>query len=100
VAARPSDLCFTPELLTRPRPGPLDVVADLGHFALVTWAVDPARVRPHVHPRTVGRCVRARVGLYDRLGVVPLAEQDRPHSVLLQHRTDFTVYLPPGRWRG
>lgn len=23
-------------------------MADLGHFAIVTWAVDPARVRPHV----------------------------------------------------
>jgi hypothetical protein len=47
---------------------------------------------------TSGRVVRARIGLFDRLGLVPYTEQDRPHSVLLQHRTEFTIYLPPGRF--
>jgi len=47
---------------------------------------------------TSGRVVRARIGLFDRLGLVPYSEQDRPHSVLLQHRTEFTIYLPPGRF--
>ncbi len=48
---------------------------------------------------TEGRVTRARVGLFDRLGLVPFAEQGRPHSVLIQRRTEFTVYLPPGRLR-
>lgn len=47
---------------------------------------------------TTGRVVNARIGLFDRLGLVPCAEQCRPHSVLLQHRTAFTIYLPPGRY--
>jgi hypothetical protein len=38
----------------------------------------------------------ARFGLFDRLGVVPFAEQARPHCVLIQPRTGFTIYLPPG----
>lgn len=49
---------------------------------------------------TAGRVVHARVGLFDRLGLVPYAEQLRPHSVLIQHRTEFTIYLPPGRHSG
>lgn len=48
---------------------------------------------------TSGRVVRARIGLFDRLGLVPYAEQGQPHSVLLQHRTEFTIYLPPGLYR-
>jgi Uncharacterized conserved protein (COG2071) len=47
---------------------------------------------------TSGRVRAARVGLFDRLGLVPYAEQLQPHSVLLQHRTEFTIYLPPGRY--
>jgi len=45
----------------------------------------------------VGRCVRARIGLFDRLGLVPYTEQQAPHSVLIQHRTEFAIYLPPRR---
>jgi hypothetical protein len=41
--------------------------------------------------------LRAEIGLFDRLGIVPFAEQSRPHSVLLQHETEFTIYLPPRR---
>lgn len=47
---------------------------------------------------TSGQVVRARIDLFDRLGLVPFSEQDRPHSVLLQPRTEFTIYLPPGRF--
>ncbi|OWK45680.1 DUF2071 domain-containing protein [Fimbriiglobus ruber] len=48
---------------------------------------------------TSGRVIRARIGLFDRLGLVPYSEQACPHSVLLQHRTEFTIYLPPGRYQ-
>ncbi len=44
---------------------------------------------------SAGRVVSARIGLLDRLGVVPFAEQTHPHSVLIQRRTAFTIYLPP-----
>jgi hypothetical protein len=44
---------------------------------------------------SIGKCIRARFDLFDRLGVVPFADQLTPHSVLLQPRTEFTIYLPP-----
>lgn len=46
---------------------------------------------------TAGSVVRAQIGLFDRLGLVPYAEQSGPHSVLIQHRTEFTIFLPPSR---
>ena len=49
---------------------------------------------------TSGRVLSARIGLFDRLGLVPYSEQCEPHSVLIQRRTEFTIYLPPGRYRG
>ncbi len=44
---------------------------------------------------TGGRVRSARLGLLDRLGVVPFAEQAVAHSVLIQPRTEFLVRLPP-----
>jgi hypothetical protein len=68
---------FTPELMTRPRVRPLDVVAGLGHFAIVTYAVDPARVRPHVHPRFDLDCHRAADGSEKVwVSMVPFEDQD------------------------
>ncbi len=44
---------------------------------------------------TAGKVLKARIGLFDRLGIVPHAEQSKPHSVLIQHCTEFTIFLPP-----
>lgn len=44
---------------------------------------------------STGQCIQARFDLFDRLGLVPFREQHGPHSVLLQPRTEFTIYLPP-----
>jgi hypothetical protein len=46
---------------------------------------------------TTGRLLRAEFGLFDRLGVVPFAEQLSPHSVLIQRLTEFAIGLPPTR---
>ncbi len=46
---------------------------------------------------TTGRLLRAEFGLFDRLGVVPFAEQLTPHSVLIQRVTEFAIGLPPKR---
>lgn len=48
---------------------------------------------------TAGSVVQARIGLFDRLGLVSYAEQSRPHSVLMQRRTEFAIYLPPEQFR-
>jgi len=44
---------------------------------------------------TACHVVKARIGLFDRLGIVPYAEQSKPHRVLIQYRTEFTIFLPP-----
>lgn len=46
---------------------------------------------------STGKCVRAKIDLFDRLRIVPFAEQLEPHSVLIQPETEFTIYLPPRR---
>lgn len=42
-----------------------------------------------------GRLKRAEFGLLDRLGLVSFAEQQHPHSTLIDAVTEFTIYLPP-----
>ncbi len=46
---------------------------------------------------TEGRMRNAKIGLFDRLGLVPFSEQSQPHSVLIQPESEFTIYLPPGK---
>lgn len=47
----PTTIRFNESLLTRPALSRWDVVTTLRHFAIITYAVDPERVRPHLHPR-------------------------------------------------
>lgn len=42
-----------------------------------------------------GRLHTADFALLDRLGLVTLAEQQSPHSVLIDPLNEFTIYLPP-----
>ena len=46
---------------------------------------------------TIGNVVTARFELLDQLGIVQSGETSKVHSVLMQNRTDFTIYLPPRR---
>ena len=59
---------------------------------LGTYSVWHERLTP-----TPGRIRQARIGLLDRLGIVPFAEQADAHSVLIQERTEFQIHLPPRR---
>jgi uncharacterized protein YqjF (DUF2071 family) len=45
------DLRFTPALMTRPPPRGLAAETSLRHFSIVTFCVDPDRLRVHLHPR-------------------------------------------------
>lgn len=38
-------------MLARPRVGGIDAISGLEHFAIVTYAIPPGRLRPHVHER-------------------------------------------------
>lgn len=60
--------------------------------ALGSYSVWHDRLQP-----TVGHIVHAQIGLFDRLGLVPFAEQLQPHSVLIQPLTEFAIFLPPVR---
>ena len=64
----------------------------LDYFQTVPYSVWHERLA-----LTSGRVVAAKIGLFDRLGLVPFAEQTKPHSVMIQPLTEFTVYLPPRR---
>lgn len=70
----------------------------LGVFYRTDGALGSYRIWHDRLATTIGKCVHARIGLFDRLGIVPFARQSQPHSVLLQHRTEFTIYLPPRRF--
>jgi hypothetical protein len=63
-----------------------------GHLG--TYSVWHERLTPDA-----GRVRTARFGLLDRLGLVPFAEQQHAHSVLIQPSTEFLVRLPPRRAR-
>ncbi|HEX6292397.1 MAG TPA: DUF2071 domain-containing protein [Herpetosiphonaceae bacterium] len=62
--------------------------------ALGSYSIWHDRLAP-----TRGRCRHARFPLLDRLGLVSLADQVYPHSVLLQQETEFSIYLPPRKVR-
>jgi hypothetical protein len=57
---------------------------------LGSYSIWHDRLRP-----TVARCLRAEFPLLEQLGLVSPEEQARPHSVLLQPETEFSIYLPP-----
>lgn len=44
---------------------------------------------------TSGRVINAQFGLLDRLGLVPNGDISQIHSVLMQEKTEFSIYLPP-----
>lgn len=68
---------FTPELLTPTPRRRQDVVAHLAHFALINWAVDPARVRPHVDERfELDTIVDASGAEKVLVSMVPFEDQD------------------------
>jgi hypothetical protein len=59
---------------------------------LGTYAIWHDRTKP-----TIGGIREARYPLLQQLGLVREGDQDSIHSVLLQPRIDFTIYLPPSR---
>ena len=44
-------LRFTPQLLTKPPTGGIDVVTTLQHFAIISYLVEPQNLRPHIPDR-------------------------------------------------
>ncbi len=90
---------FTPDLLRRPKPGGIDVVTTLAHFAIITYTVSPTALRPHVHPRFELELIQDNLGR-DRalLSVVPFLDQDFrfvrfPWAKWRFGQTNYRVYV-------
>jgi hypothetical protein len=78
------------EFPPKPRLGGLDVETRLAHFALVTYAVDPARLRPLVDPRYDLDYVSDAQGRTRALiSAVPFEDQDFHFAVLPRPRFRF-----------
>lgn len=64
-------------MLTRHPPAGLDVETTLVHFAIITYMVEPATLRPHLHERFDPSCIIAPDGTLKALiSVVPFVDQD------------------------
>lgn len=73
----PTPTRFTDELLQRPITSGMDVVTKLRHFARITYAVAPERIRPHVHERFELDTYTSSDGKsYVWLSVVPFEDAD------------------------
>jgi uncharacterized protein YqjF (DUF2071 family) len=70
-------LRFTPGLLTKPAPRGLAVETTLHHFAIVTYWVDPAALRKHLHPRFAPVCLAvAGAAARSLVSVVTFVDRD------------------------
>ncbi|HLX36149.1 MAG TPA: DUF2071 domain-containing protein, partial [Candidatus Binataceae bacterium] len=70
-------LRFRPEDLARPAVGGIDVVTTLEHFAIVTYAVDPAALARHLDPRFEPVRIKLADGRIRALvSVVPFHDRD------------------------
>jgi Uncharacterized conserved protein (COG2071) len=64
-------------MLTRPALGGLDVISSLEHFAIITYAVPPERLRPHVDSRFDLDCIPGLDGEPRALvSMVPFEDRD------------------------
>jgi len=91
-------LSFTPGMLRRPTPTGIDAVTTLRHFAIVTWAVPPERLRPFVHPRFELDCVEVGGAPRALLSAVPFEDQDFRAAAFPSPRwrfgqTNYRVYV-------
>jgi hypothetical protein len=83
------DLCFAPSLLERPAPRGLAAETTLLHFAIVTWLVDPAALRRHLHPRFEPDCIRMADGQRALVSAVTFLDKDFRFVALPWIRSSF-----------
>ncbi|MCB0037368.1 MAG: DUF2071 domain-containing protein, partial [Anaerolineales bacterium] len=74
-------LSFADSLHPRPRPRALDVVSQLHHFAIITYTIDPARLRPHIHKRFALETITLNGREQALLSVVPFIDVDFTSAV-------------------
>jgi len=68
---------FDSEMLTKPPAKGFAVETVLSHFAIITYMVDPEKLRPHVHERFELNCITLHDGSQKALvSVVPFLDND------------------------
>lgn len=97
-------LRFSPEMLQRPTVGGLDAITTLRHFAIVTYAVEPDRLRPLVHPRFELDEVTIAGERRGLISVVPFQDQDFRAAAFTGPRwqfgqTNYRIYVRDARTR-
>lgn len=83
-----NELQFTEGMLLRPKVRGIDVVSGLVHFAIVTYAIPPERLRPHVHERFDLDCIEVDGEQLALVSVVPFLDRDFRFA-----------WMPYPRWR-
>lgn len=91
-------LVFTPAMLQRPTAAGIDAVTTLRHFAIVTYAVPAARLRPVVDARFDLDCIDVDGDPHGLLSVVPFEDQDFRGAALRSPRgrfgqTNYRIYI-------
>jgi hypothetical protein len=91
-------LSFTPAMLQRPTAAGIDAVTTLRHFAIVTYAVPAARLRPVVDTRFDLDCIDVDGAPHGLLSVVPFEDQDFRGAALRSPRwrfgqTNYRIYI-------
>ncbi len=85
-------------MLRRPEPKGIDAITTLAHFAIVTYAVAPDRLRPLIHPRFDLDCIQLGGVSKALLSVVPFEDQDFRAAAFPSPRwrfgqTNYRVYV-------
>jgi len=91
-------------MLRRPVAAGIDAVTTLRHFAIVTYAVPPARLRPLVDERFDLDCIEVDGASRALLSVVPFEDQDFRAAALPSPRlrcgqTNYRIYVRDGAGR-
>lgn len=86
-------------MLTKSQTSGFDVETTLAHFAIITYMVEPAALRPHVHKRFELDCITSPDGTQKALiSVVPFVDRDFhfvrfPWSKWVFGQTNYRAYV-------
>ncbi|PJZ71581.1 hypothetical protein CH373_01755 [Leptospira perolatii] len=92
-------LRFDQDNSDRKDPSGLDVISTLSHFSLITYAIDPAKVRAYVHPRFELDLITDKKGERKALlSVVPFYDSDFrfvrfPYLGFSFGQTNYRIYV-------
>lgn len=95
---RPQQVTFAKFLKDRPTPHGIDVLSILRHFAIITYAVEPARLRKLIHPRFELLTIEVHGQERALISVVPFEDLDFRRAAgysprLRMGQTNYRIYV-------